>query len=173
MFVKGENKGFCLLDLLIVIMIIGIIGVLVTPPIHSMIDGARLNEASGELVSGLQYARSLAVTHQRPFGVLTDTANLEAEGTMQLVSAWLTKYGEELKGLVLAGDGFDKNWYSVDFDTTQTYEGVSIDSVPGAGMISFYPDGHSSSSDSVFVLGYDGDNRTVSVDGATGRIKVN
>ena len=35
-----------------------------------------------------------------------DTANLEAEGTMQLVSAWLTKYGSELKGLILAGDGF-------------------------------------------------------------------
>ena len=73
MLVKGENKGFSLLDLLIVIMIIGIIGVLVTPPIHSMIDEARLNEASGELVSGLQYARSLAVTHQRPFGLLADT----------------------------------------------------------------------------------------------------
>jgi ribose transport system substrate-binding protein len=35
-----------------------------------------------------------------------DTANLEAEGTMQLVSAWLTKFGSELNGLVLAGDGF-------------------------------------------------------------------
>lgn len=35
-----------------------------------------------------------------------DTANLEAEGTMQLVSAWLTKYGDELKGLILPGDGF-------------------------------------------------------------------
>ncbi|NIA14176.1 MAG: substrate-binding domain-containing protein [Nitrospiraceae bacterium] len=35
-----------------------------------------------------------------------DTANLEAEGTMQLVSAWLSKFGDELKGLVLAGDGF-------------------------------------------------------------------
>ncbi|MBN1817573.1 MAG: substrate-binding domain-containing protein [Sedimentisphaerales bacterium] len=35
-----------------------------------------------------------------------DTANLEAEGTMQLVSAWLTLYGDQLQGLVLAGDGF-------------------------------------------------------------------
>jgi ribose transport system substrate-binding protein len=35
-----------------------------------------------------------------------DTANLEAEGTMQLVSAWLAKFGDDLKGLVLAGDGF-------------------------------------------------------------------
>ena len=35
-----------------------------------------------------------------------DTANLEAEGTMQLVAAWITKFGGELKGLVMAGDGF-------------------------------------------------------------------
>ena len=35
-----------------------------------------------------------------------DTANLEAEGTMQLVSAWITKFGDALNGLVLAGDGF-------------------------------------------------------------------
>lgn len=38
--------------------------------------------------------------------LVMDTANLEAEGTMQLVSAWLIKYGTELNGLVLAGDGF-------------------------------------------------------------------
>ncbi len=35
-----------------------------------------------------------------------DTANLEAEATMQLVSAWITRFGERLNGLVLAGDGF-------------------------------------------------------------------
>ncbi len=35
-----------------------------------------------------------------------DSANLEAEGTMQLVSGWLTKYGDALKGLIGAGDGF-------------------------------------------------------------------
>ena len=35
-----------------------------------------------------------------------DTANLEAEATMQLVAAWITKFGDELKGLVMAGDGF-------------------------------------------------------------------
>ena len=35
-----------------------------------------------------------------------DTANLEAEGTMQLVASWITKYGDDLQGLILAGDGF-------------------------------------------------------------------
>ncbi len=34
-----------------------------------------------------------------------DTAHLKAEKTMQLVSDWLTKYGEDLEGLVLPGDG--------------------------------------------------------------------
>ncbi len=35
-----------------------------------------------------------------------DTTNLEAEATMQLVGAWLAKFGAELKGLILAGDDF-------------------------------------------------------------------
>ncbi len=35
-----------------------------------------------------------------------ETANLEAEGTMQLISTWITKYGDELKGIILPGDGF-------------------------------------------------------------------
>jgi len=35
-----------------------------------------------------------------------DTSNLEAEGTMQLVSAWITKFDRALNGLILAGDGF-------------------------------------------------------------------
>jgi ribose transport system substrate-binding protein len=35
-----------------------------------------------------------------------DTANLEAEATMQLVAAWIARFGDRLKGLVLAGDGF-------------------------------------------------------------------
>ena len=34
-----------------------------------------------------------------------DTANLKTEPTMQLVSDWLTKYGDKLDGLILAGDG--------------------------------------------------------------------
>ena len=37
---------------------------------------------------------------------------------MQLVSAWLTKFGDELKGLVLAGDGF-----TLTGDATLTWQG--------------------------------------------------
>ena len=35
-----------------------------------------------------------------------NTANLKASQTMQLVAAWLAKYGQKLEGLILPGDGF-------------------------------------------------------------------
>lgn len=35
-----------------------------------------------------------------------DTSQMEAQPTLELVSAWLTKYGEKLDGIVLPGDGF-------------------------------------------------------------------
>ncbi|MGD8531345.1 MAG: prepilin-type N-terminal cleavage/methylation domain-containing protein, partial [Syntrophobacterales bacterium] len=68
MFDRQKNRGFSLLDLLIVLMILGIMGVILAPQLYSMMTEARLNEAAREMVSGLQYAQSLAVTHQRPFG---------------------------------------------------------------------------------------------------------
>ena len=35
-----------------------------------------------------------------------DTSNLETEASMQLVSGWITRFGPELKGLILCDDGF-------------------------------------------------------------------
>ena len=173
MSIKGENKGFSLLDLLIVLMILGIMGILVAPQLNSMMTGDRLNEAAREMVSGLQYAQNLAVTHQRPFAFKVDVggncfrvldyqfrddANPHHDGTPPVDS-----YGVVLNPV-------DKSWYSVDFDTAQTYKGVSIDSAPTE--ISFYPDGHSSLDDSVFVMSFGEDTRTITVDGTTGKIRV-
>ena len=174
MFFKGKNKGFSLLDLLIVIMILGIMGMLVAPNLHS--TEARLNEAAREMVFGLQYAQSLAVAHQRPFGLKADV-----DGNWFRVFDY--QYRDDTSphhdatppvdsyGVVL--NPVDKSWYSVDFDTAQTYEGVSVDSAPTGGMISFHPDGHSSLDDSVFVMSFGGDTRTITVDGTTGKIVVN
>ncbi len=172
-----ENKGFSLLDLLIVIMILGILGVFLAPQLHSTLNEARLNEATGELVSGLHYAQSLAVTHQRPFGL---TANVADNWFRVFDHRYRTDATPHHSGTPPV-DGYgvvlnpmDKKWYTLDFDTTHQYEGVSIDSVPASGgMISFYPDGHSSVSDSVFVLGFGGEQRTITVDGIIGKISVN
>jgi len=177
MFVKRKNKGFSLLDLLIVLMILGILGVFLAPQLHSTLTEARLKEATGELVSGLHYAQSLAVTQQRPFGLLADVGgNWFRVFDYQYRTDANPHHSETppMDGYGVVLNPVDKKWYTVDFDTTHPYEGVSIDSVPtSGGMISFYPDGHSSVSDSVFVLGFGGEQRTITVDGITGRIVVN
>jgi type II secretory pathway pseudopilin PulG len=174
---RYENTGFSLLDLLIVIMILGIVGVFLAPQLHSTLNEARLNEATGELVSGLHYAQSLAVTHQRPFGL---TANVAENWFRVFDHKYRTDPNPHHSGTPPV-DGYgvvlnplDKKWYMLDLDTTHPYEGVSIDSAPASGgLISFYSDGHSAVSNSVFVLVFGGEQRTITVDGTTGRISVN
>lgn len=175
MFARQKNRGFSLLDLLIVLMILGIMGVILAPQLYSMMTEARLNEAAREMVSGLQYAQSLAVIHQRPFGLKADV-----DGNWFRVFDYQHKddsnpHHEEtppVDGYGVVINPLDKNWYIVDLDTIHTYEGVNIDAAPTDGMISFYPDGHSSSDDSSFVLSYGGDTLTITVDGTTGKIRV-
>lgn len=177
MLTNYKNKGFTLLDLLIVIMIIGVLGVLVIPQFHSMVSESKLNEAAGELVSGLQYAGNLAIQYQRPFGLeadvggnwfkVFDTAPYPDDVPPARPD---NKPPVDADGVVL--NPVDKKWYIKDFDTMKTYEGVHIDSVPPGGEIRFYPDGHSSSSDNTFVLSLAGNQRTITVNGTTGRISV-
>jgi hypothetical protein len=147
---------------------------IITPQLHSMISQAKLNEAAGELASGLEYARSLAVVYQKPFGLRVDGNRFRVfdntykadpnphPAALPPVDAY---------GVVL--NPIDKKWYVGDFDTLKNYEGVSIGSAPAGGEVRFYPDGHCSdpaASDNAFVLNYAGNQRTVTVDGTTGRI---
>jgi len=174
---RQKNKGFSLIDLLIVLMILGIMGVILAPELYSMMTEARLNEAAREMVCGLQYAQSLAVTYQRPFGLKADVA----ENWFRVFDYQYRNDSSPHHDATPPVDGYgvvinplDKNWYIVDLDTIHTYEGVSIESAPTDtdGTISFYQDGHSSSGESLFVLSFGGDSRTITVDGTTGKIRV-
>ena len=175
MLARQKNRGFSLLDLLIVLMILGIMGVILAPQLYSMVTEARLNEAAREMVSGLQYAQSLAVTHQRPFGLKADV-----DGNWFRIFDYQHRddsnpHHDEtppVDGYGVVINPLDKDWYIVDLDTNHTYEGVNLNAAPTDGTISFYPDGHSSSDDSSFVLTYGGDTRTITVDGTTGKIRV-
>jgi type II secretion system protein H len=177
-FARQKNRGFSLLDLLIVLMILGIMGVILAPQLYSMMTEARLNEAAREMVSGLQYAQSLAVTHQRPFGLKADVdGNWFRVFDYQYRDDSNPHHDETppVDGYGVVINPFDKNWYIIDLDTIHTYEGVSIDAASTEstdGMISFYPDGHSSLDDSFFVLSFGGDTKTITVDGTTGKIRV-
>jgi Tfp pilus assembly protein FimT len=170
-------RGFTLLDLFIVIMIIGILGVIVIPQFHSMLTEEKLNEAAGELVSGLQYAGSLAIQYHRPFGLKANVSGnwfkvFDTNPYPDTVPPARPNNVPPVNEDAIVLNPLDKKWYIRDFDEMESYQGVRITSVPAGGEIRFYPDGHSSSSDNTFVVSLDGNQKTITVNGNTGRISV-
>jgi len=171
LFRRSGQRGFTLLDTFIVIAILGIIGMTVIPQFQGLVHETRLNEAAAELVSAMQYAGDLAVRYRRPFGFQADADgrwfkvcdNRYAADTSAHPAADppATAYGVVLHPI-------EKNWYQHDFDDRENYQGVTFSSV----QIVFYPDGHSSASDTTITVSLGSNQRAITVDGATGRIKV-
>jgi len=166
-----KNEGFTLLDLLIVVMILGIVGMIAIPRYNSLIADAALDGAAGEMVSGLQYAGNLAARYQRPFGFLSDAAG-------RTFRVYDYRYRNDAAGHVdvtppvtangVVQNPIDKSWYIKDLNLMKTYDGVSITN----GEIRFYPDGHSSSAASTVTVQYAGKQKTITVNGTTGRVSV-
>jgi hypothetical protein len=158
--------------MLIASLLLGLLSMIVVPQFQSTLTHAGLNEASTELITALQYAGDTAVTLQRPFALLSD-----AGGNWFKVVDY--RYRNDpaphldsnppvaAYGVVL--NPADKKWYLKDFDEPDDAERVQM---TAAVNICFYPDGHSSESDHTFVLSCGDQQRTIRVNGATGRITV-
>ena len=167
----NKKAGFTLLDSLIVIVILGIIGMIIIPQFQGMVQETRLSEAAAEIVSGMQYAGNLAVRYRRPFGFQADAAGrwfkifdnrYAADATAHTADEPpVTTYGVVLNPL-------DKNWYIRNFAAMENYLAVTFTSA----TIVFYPDGHSASSDTTVTVGLGSRQKTITVDGMTGRISV-
>ncbi len=163
-----SQHGFTLMECMIVVLILGIVGLVGIPQFKGMASEVRLNEAAAELISGLHYARSLAVVHQRPFGLRADLSG-------NWFAVFDVRYRNDANahlndvppvganGLVF--HPLSKTPYAKDLDTI--YEGVRVLTVPAGGEIRFYPDGHSSETASLFVIQLSDKQRMISVDGTT------
>jgi prepilin-type N-terminal cleavage/methylation domain-containing protein len=68
------SRGFTLLDLIIVIIILGVLAMVIVPQIGSMANLSKINSAAWELISAFQYTQTLAIEHQRPFQIKVMTA---------------------------------------------------------------------------------------------------
>jgi len=192
------KNGFTLLDTLMVLLILGIVGMAIMPQFYGLVSEAKLNGAATELVTALEYAESLAVRYQKPFDVRAyryDYSDPKANQFVLRDVQYIADAGIHLDAIppvYTYGSVFnplDKKPYVIDFNDIQAalvgvitpkqqYEGVDIVSVPGGGsdgLVRFYPDGHCSDPAgpaNTYVLSYAGSQKTITVEGATGRITV-
>jgi len=181
----NRKAGFTLFDSLIVIAILGIVGMAIIPQFQGMVQETRLNEAAAEIISGMQYAGSLAVRYRRPFGFQAD-----ATGTSRLFKIFDNRYytntvvcTDDTKDDPLMNvdcvvlNPLDKDWYIRDFAAMENYREITFaikrktDDVL-IPFIVFYPDGHSAASNTTVTVSLGGRERKIEVDGATGRINV-
>lgn len=69
---SGTPKGFTLVELMVILMLIAIMAMVALPSFNELIDKSRTQTANNELVSLLQYARAFAVEHRTAARVCVD-----------------------------------------------------------------------------------------------------
>ena len=172
----ARSSGFTLIELLIIVMILGILAMAGIPALTSVMADSKLSSASQVMVSAIEYTASLSIKYKRPFQFEADVSN----NFFQIIDT--VPYPDDTTGTIrldnlppvneddIVFNTLSGTWYIVDFDSTGNFEGVSIDSGPAA--LKFYPDGHSSYTDSEYVLSLGELLITIKINGITGRITV-
>jgi len=164
-----RGKGLVLLDFLIVAVIMAIMAVVAVPQLSSLIGDSKLNGSANEVVAGLQYACSLAVKYQRPFGLTADTG----ANSFSVFDTAVPPTGDPLVNAAnIVLNPIDKTWYVKNFSQIDAYQGVKIVTAPVGGAVLFYPDGHTGFADSVFSVAYAARQKTITVSGTTGLVTV-
>ena len=171
-----RSSGFTLIEILIIVMIMGIFGMASIPALKSVLGDSKLSSAGRIMVAGIEYTANLSIRYQRPFQFEADTNtnSFQIKDTAPYPDS--TSGTIRLNNLPPVNDDdiifntLSGTWYVVDFATTGNFDGVSIDSGPAA--LTFYPDGHSTYADSLYVLSFGQRSNTITVNGISGRISV-
>lgn len=69
-----DAAGFTLIEIIIVVIILGIAAMMAVPMLSGAAD-MQVRSAANCIAADLDYAKSMAITHQKPYSVVFDTAN--------------------------------------------------------------------------------------------------
>ena len=118
------RKGFTIIELVMVMLIVGIIGLASAAAVISSYGNNRLVAASNKLLSDLRYAQQLAIDTHQPCGISFDRS-----GESYFV------YKGDVSTVAL--DPYTKKPLSVDYDTDPLYQGVNLANTNFGDDISF------------------------------------
>ena len=71
---KNVKNGFTLVEIIVVVIILAIAAVIAVPMISSGAD-MQVRAAANMISADMEYAKSMAITHQKNYSVVFDTAN--------------------------------------------------------------------------------------------------
>lgn len=114
----GRNNGFTLIEIIMVVVILGIAAMIAVPMLSSAAD-MKVRAAANRLAADLDYAKGMAVTHQKGYAVVFDPANesydirVEPYGTVNIIDNPVRP----------------NTPYRVDFTTDSNMSQVKIDTV--------------------------------------------
>lgn len=68
------SGGFTLIELIVVVIILGIAAMMAVPMMSGAAD-MQVRAAANRIAADIEYAKSMAITHQSPYSVVFDTSN--------------------------------------------------------------------------------------------------
>lgn len=75
----GGAAAFTLIEIIVTVVILAIAALIAVPMMSSAAD-IQVRSAANRLAADMEYAKNMAITHQRPFTVVFDTAATAANG---------------------------------------------------------------------------------------------
>lgn len=77
--ISSTRRGFTLLEILMVVLVIGIASAVLVPEAMNAVEGSHLRDSLRKIISLNRYARARALLDKRPFGLLYHGDTLEIQ----------------------------------------------------------------------------------------------
>jgi type IV fimbrial biogenesis protein FimU len=156
-----NNRGFTMLEMMIVVVIIGIFASMAVPSFLNYIPKMKLRGESKEKVNYLRQARSKAITDNSQYGVFFDVDNDRIVYFKDTGSPELSTYNSASDSLMHAPIPCGANVEMINSSLINN-------------CVIFYANGSASTSGSIMIHNSQtGDSYTISLLASTGRIRMN